>query len=191
MKYHCTERNGFEQDMNNSLLYFDLSNLCEMISDFLIYDIQSKVPRNGNCIYSSSSELEIPSHPTRFHSKRLPEIPLGCYLKRIAKSIPSFNSLILLLMIVYYKRLRELRRDFKFDLLMIHRFVAAIVCVGCKFTSDFFFSNTYYGKICGVTAVEMNVLELEFLLLMDWRILYSIEDVEEAIHSLKSIDCNV
>lgn len=185
MKY--IDRNGFGKETNNSLIYFDLSNLCEMIGDFLIYDIQSKSP-NGN---GSGNEEQVLKNPTRFHSKRLPDIPLGCYLKRIAKSIPSFNSLVLLLMIVYYKRLRELRTDFQFDLLMIHRFVAAIVCVGCKFSSDYFFSNSYYGKICGVTALEMNVLELEFLLLMDWRILYSIEDVDEAIHSLKAIDCNV
>ena len=173
---------GLDSQIKNALVYFDLGELCEMVGDFILCDIQSG---------SIGNEQMIPSLPTRFHSKRLPDIPLGTYLKRITKSIPGFDALVLLLIIVYYKRLKRLKPVFEFDLLMVHRFAAAIICVACKFTSDYFFSNAYYAKICGVSANEMNVLELEFLLLMGWKIVFSKEDIDDAIHSIKAIDFNV
>ena len=175
------KKSSFENEMKKSLLYFDLAELSEMIGDFLMYDIKS----------SNSNSSELPINPTRFHSAHFPSIPLGCYLKRITKAIPGLDSLILLLIVVYYMKLKVENRQFNFDSLMMHRFIAAVICVSSKFTSDFFYSNSYYAKVCGISPVEMNVLEVEFLLLMKWQVGYTAEELQEAIHALKSIDCNV
>ena len=184
MSIYCSSPS--ECQSHKSLILTDLAKLCEMIGDFLIYDIQLCNP------FISQLDIQpIPKKPTRFHSSRLPAIPLGCYLKRIAKTIPGIDSLCLVLIVVYYRKLKRINSLFEFDLLMLHRFVAAIICVASKFNSDYFYSNSYYAKVCGVTGTEMNLLEVEFLLLMEWNVIYTVDDVENAIKDIKSIDCNV
>ncbi|KAG6826100.1 hypothetical protein H0H87_007885 [Tephrocybe sp. NHM501043] len=64
-------------------------------------------------------------------------------------------------------------RSFVVDLFNIHRFVIAGVTVASKFFSNVFYTNSRYAKVGGLPLAELNQLELQFLLLNDFRLIKS------------------
>ncbi|GAA6030710.1 hypothetical protein JCM8097_006283 [Rhodosporidiobolus ruineniae] len=59
---------------------------------------------------------------------------------------------------------------FAIDSFNIHRLVIAGVTVASKFFSDVFYTNSRYAKVGGLPLAELNQLELQFLLLNDFRL---------------------
>eukprot|EP01063_Lacrimia_lanifica_P040849 TRINITY_DN9402_c0_g1_i1.p1 TRINITY_DN9402_c0_g1~~TRINITY_DN9402_c0_g1_i1.p1 ORF type:complete len:255 (+),score=49.09 TRINITY_DN9402_c0_g1_i1:130-894(+) len=55
----------------------------------------------------------------------------------------------------------------------VHRLLAASVVVGIKHLDDKTYTNTYYARVCGVTLGELNALERELLLVLDFDVLVS------------------
>lgn len=70
------------------------------------------------------------------------------------------------------------RHIFVMDSYNIHRLIIAGVTVGTKFLSDFFYSNSRYARVGGISLKEMNHLELQFLILCDFELLISVEEME-------------
>ena len=58
--------------------------------------------------------------------------------------------------------------------LTCHRFVIASVAVASKCLCDAFCSNSVYAKVGGIPVAELNVLEREFLRMIDWKLTVSI-----------------
>ncbi|PYI10615.1 cyclin-domain-containing protein [Aspergillus sclerotiicarbonarius CBS 121057] len=67
---------------------------------------------------------------------------------------------------------------FVVDSFNIHRLVIAGVTCASKFFSDVFYTNSRYAKVGGLPLVELNHLELQFLLLNDFRLSISVEELE-------------
>ncbi|KAJ5342407.1 hypothetical protein N7541_011531 [Penicillium brevicompactum] len=67
---------------------------------------------------------------------------------------------------------------FVVDSFNIHRLVIAGVTCASKFFSDVFYTNSRYAKVGGLPLVELNHLELQFLLLNDFRLAISVEELE-------------
>ena len=67
---------------------------------------------------------------------------------------------------------------FVMDSYNIHRLIIAGITVSTKFFSDFFYSNSRYGRVGGISLKEMNHLELQFLVLCDFELLISVEEME-------------
>ncbi|RAK71738.1 putative cyclin-dependent protein kinase complex component [Aspergillus fijiensis CBS 313.89] len=64
------------------------------------------------------------------------------------------------------------------DSFNIHRLVIAGVTCASKFFSDVFYTNSRYAKVGGLPLVELNHLELQFLLLNDFRLSIPVEELE-------------
>ncbi|EFR02336.1 PHO85 cyclin-7 [Nannizzia gypsea CBS 118893] len=60
----------------------------------------------------------------------------------------------------------------------IHRLVIAGVTCASKFFSDVFYTNSRYAKVGGLPLIELNHLELQFLLLNDFRLAVPVEELE-------------
>lgn len=58
--------------------------------------------------------------------------------------------------------------------LTCHRFVIAAIAVSSKCLCDAFCSNSVYAKVGGIPVAELNVLEREFLRMIDWKLTVSI-----------------
>ncbi|KAI9924062.1 hypothetical protein ASPWEDRAFT_170402 [Aspergillus wentii DTO 134E9] len=71
-----------------------------------------------------------------------------------------------------------LSRFFVVDSFNIHRLVIAGVTCASKFFSDVFYTNSRYAKVGGLPLVELNHLELQFLLLNDFRLSITVEELE-------------
>lgn len=72
----------------------------------------------------------------------------------------------------------NLSHFFVVDSYNIHRLVIAGVTCASKFFSDVFYTNSRYAKVGGLPLVELNHLELQFLLLNDFRLSVPVEELE-------------
>ncbi|KAL9099566.1 MAG: hypothetical protein Q9163_004959 [Psora crenata] len=72
----------------------------------------------------------------------------------------------------------DLSHYFVVDSFNIHRLVMAGVTCASKFFSDVFYTNSRYAKVGGLPLVELNHLELQFLLLNDFRLAIPIEELD-------------
>ncbi|KAL2823755.1 cyclin-domain-containing protein [Aspergillus cavernicola] len=72
----------------------------------------------------------------------------------------------------------HLSQFFVVDSFNIHRLVIAGVTCASKFFSDVFYTNSRYAKVGGLPLVELNHLELQFLLLNDFRLSIPVEELE-------------
>jgi len=72
----------------------------------------------------------------------------------------------------------DLNHFFVVDGFNIHRLVIAGVTCASKFFSDVFYTNSRYAKVGGLPLPELNHLELQFLLLNDFRLSVPVEELE-------------
>lgn len=113
-------------------------------------------------------------HRSRYHSSRVPAIPVTDYLKRIAKySRCSPESL--LIAIIYLDRYVAVTR-IPITFFNVHRLIIVSVLVAAKIRDDIYYSNAYYGSIGGVHLEELNELELDFVKTLNWTTFVSPEE---------------
>ncbi|KAG1739896.1 cyclin-domain-containing protein [Suillus paluster] len=137
---------------------------------------------------ASRSSLSNPASALTFHARNIPTIALESYLLRILKYCPTTNEVFLALL-VYFDRMSRLAseatgRTFVIDSYNVHRLVIAGVTVASKFFSDVFYTNSRYAKVGGLPLAELNQLELQFLLLNDFRLVISPEEMQRYAEQL-------
>ncbi|KHO00599.1 Cyclin PHO80-like protein [Metarhizium album ARSEF 1941] len=64
------------------------------------------------------------------------------------------------------------------DSFNIHRLIISGVTCASKFFSDVFYTNSRYAKVGGLPLAELNHLEIQFLVLNDFRLAVPVEDLE-------------
>ncbi|KAF8654703.1 hypothetical protein AX16_003454 [Volvariella volvacea WC 439] len=131
---------------------------------------------------ASRAAVSTPSSTLTFHARHVPTITLEAYFLRILKYCPTTNEVFLSLL-VYFERMSKLSteatgRTFVIDSYNIHRLVIAGVTVASKFFSDVFYTNSRYAKVGGLPLAELNQLELQFLLLNDFRLVISSSEMQ-------------
>lgn len=115
------------------------------------------------CITGSLSWL------TAIAFRTAPAISVSDYLHRLAKHA-TLTPPLLLSMVYYIDRLCALYTDFTINTLTVHRFLITAATVAAKGLSDSFWNNSTYARVGGVRVAELNMLELEFLYRVDWKI---------------------
>ncbi|WVQ79080.1 hypothetical protein IAT38_001174 [Cryptococcus sp. DSM 104549] len=142
---------------------------------------------------ASKASLSHPSALLVFHARHVPSISVEAYLLRILKYCPTTNEVFLGLL-VYFDRMTKLGtpagiggeaakvgkkgKGFAIDSFNVHRLVIAGVTVASKFFSDVFYTNSRYAKVGGLPPSELNSLELQFLLLNDFRLRISVDEMQ-------------
>jgi hypothetical protein len=112
---------------------------------------------------------------TRFHCRTAPGISVVNYLTRVQEYFFCSDACFVAAL-VYIDRIVKRQPDFAITPLSIHRLLAVSIVVSVKFMEDTFYSNAYYGKVCGLTVKELNALEALFLRLLDFKLCISPED---------------
>lgn len=124
-----------------------------------------------------------------FHGTNVPGISLHAYLSRVLKYCPVTNEVFLSLLVYFdriAKKANNLKKDnekdgeqlFVMDSYNIHRLIISGITVSSKFFSDIFYKNLRYAKVGGLPLEELNYLELQFLLLLDFKLMISVEDLQ-------------
>lgn len=73
-------------------------------------------------------------------------------------------------MVYYVDRLCALYPALIISSLTVHRFLIASAAVASKGLSDSFWTNATYARVGGISLRELALLELEFLVRVQWRI---------------------
>ncbi|KAF8591552.1 cyclin-domain-containing protein [Ramaria rubella] len=138
---------------------------------------------------ASRQAFSTPTSCLTFHARNIPTITLEAYLLRILKYCPTTNEVFLSLL-VYFDRMSKLAFDatgkgFAIDSFNVHRLVIAGVTVASKFFSDVFYTNSRYAKVGGLPQSELNQLELQFLLLNDFRLSIATEEMQRYAEQLQ------
>lgn len=134
------------------------------------------------------SSNKFASNVLAFHSRNIPTIGLEAYINRIQRYCPTTIDVFLSLL-VYFDRIAQRvnqqphvdpltpsKQLFVVDSYSIHRLLIAGVTVSAKFSSDVFYQNSRYAKVGGLPVEELNYLELQFLLLLDFQLLIDLDE---------------
>ena len=97
-----------------------------------------------------------------YTSRKLPEISVNDYMVRIAKYMKIEDS-TLILALIYIDRISRKRKIFVNEYNVYRLFFMSVV-VATKYNEDKHYSNTYYAKIGGVELEQLNQMECEFVM---------------------------
>ncbi|KAF9947379.1 hypothetical protein BGZ72_010596 [Mortierella alpina] len=73
---------------------------------------------------------------------------------------------------------------FRVNSFNIHRLLITCLMVAAKFTSDHFYSNVRYAKVGGLSLLELNQLELEFLFTTRFELNVKVEELQRVGNAL-------
>lgn len=97
-----------------------------------------------------------------FNSRILPRISLSDYLARIFKYTKIEDS-TLTLSLIYIDRLFR-RKKIVLTEYNVHRILMSSLLISIKFNEDKYYSNTFYAKIGGMEVKQLNAIEIEFII---------------------------
>jgi len=158
-----------------------------MVQQYQRYDYESipaktTIKMMASLIYKITKANDCLTRPqpvTRFHARSIPtNITIQQYLSRILKYAPCSN-VVFISILVYLDRLANSPKPFVVNSYNIHRFLIVAIMVSTKFFSDVFYTNIHYAKVGGVTNLELNQLELEFLFMLNFDLIIQQEEFEK------------
>ncbi|XP_042414337.1 cyclin-P3-1-like [Zingiber officinale] len=112
--------------------------------------------------------LEITETASVFTGMRAPTLNIRRYMERIFKYARCSPSCFLL-GYIYIERFLQ-QPNIYLTSLNVHRLIVTSVIVAAKFIDDAFCSNAYYARVGGISTLEMNTLELNFLASLDFKL---------------------
>jgi len=143
----------------------------------------------GRCVAVADREQEGCSIPISiFHGQEAPDISVRDYMLRI-KSFSGCSQSCFVLAIMYLDHLARTDSDFELCSLNMHRLVLVATMVASKFVDDECSSNHIWAKIGGVQANELNMMEVEFLFLVNFKLLYQGTDFKGCLKTLDKRCC--
>ncbi|KAG6500850.1 cyclin-P3-1-like isoform X1 [Zingiber officinale] len=151
-------------------LSLGLSTSCKKVPRFprilsLISSIlETTVAKTENKLDS----FEIKETASVFSGTRAPTLSIQRYIERIFKYANCSPSCFLL-GYIYIERFLE-QPNICLTSLNVHRLIITSVVVAAKFMDDAFCNNAYYARVGGISTLEMNILELNFLVSLDFRV---------------------
>eukprot|EP00004_Rigifila_ramosa_P017119 TRINITY_DN4132_c0_g1_i3.p1 TRINITY_DN4132_c0_g1~~TRINITY_DN4132_c0_g1_i3.p1 ORF type:complete len:253 (-),score=48.59 TRINITY_DN4132_c0_g1_i3:34-792(-) len=120
-------------------------------------------------IYTHSQVSETDPTMTHFHATRPPSISVRDYVARVLQYSPCSKECFILA-VCLVDRVMQLNPKFRLCQLNVHRVILLGVLTATKFYDDFYYNNTFYAKVGGVTTAELNALEIDFLFLLNFNL---------------------
>lgn len=138
--------------------------------------LERMVAKNDQYVASMSQGF-CPQRLTVFHGLRAPSISVEKYVERIFKYANCSPS-CLVVAYAYLDRFTHHQPGLPITSLNVHRLLITSVMVAAKFLDDEYYNNAYYAKVGGVSTLEMNRLELEFLFRLGFRLQVTVQVFE-------------
>lgn len=127
-----------------------------------------------------------PGKSSCFQSVRLPKVSLSSYASRIQKYFRCTEECFVLCL-VYIDRIVKLNPDIQISELTCHRLLLTSATVAAKFHDDEYASNEYFARVGGIDNKELNILEADFLKLLQWKLCVSATEYEWYLEALCGI----
>ncbi|WOK93581.1 hypothetical protein Cni_G02281 [Canna indica] len=151
-------------------LSLGLSTSCKRNSEFprilslLTSILEATIQKNEKELDS----LEIKEITTIFSGLRAPTLSIKRYIERIFKYTKCSPSCFLI-GYIYIERFLQ-QPNIHLTSFNVHRLIITSVAVAAKFIDDAFCTNAYYARVGGISTLEMNRLEINFLFSLDFRL---------------------
>ena len=111
-----------------------------------------------------------------FYSKHMPNISIYDYLARIEKYTKLENS-SLILTLIYIDRIYN-KRDLDLNKFNAHKLLFTAILIAMKYNEDKIYDMECYAKIGGISNKELNNLEYNFLILIDYDLFVEKEEYQ-------------
>eukprot|EP01136_Pigoraptor_vietnamica_P013193 Opistho-1_new@53948 len=118
----------------------------------------------------------LPVRLNHFHARSPPPISIRSYLQRFAKYAP-FGNECFIIVLIYLDRIVQ-RCGVVVTSLNVHRLLVTGLMLASKYSQDKYYTNKHYAKVGGLPVQELNMLEIEFLLMIDFELHANIEWLE-------------
>jgi len=103
-----------------------------------------------------------------FFSPRAPSISLKNYLNLCLQHFHCSTECYVLALI-YINRITKTEPGIAVCSLNVHRLLFLSLLLATKFQDDRCYSNKYYARLGGLPVEEVNMLEVKFLKMLDWK----------------------
>ncbi|CAL1406894.1 unnamed protein product [Linum trigynum] len=131
----------------------------------LAHVLEKLVARNDRLLAGADGGKSL----NAFHGVRAPNISILKYLERLFKYTDCSPSCFVV-GYVYIDRLIHKYPDSLLVSLNVHRLLVTSILVASKMLDDVHQSNAFYAKVGGVSNAELNKLEMELLILLDYGV---------------------
>jgi hypothetical protein len=161
-------KNNIDKDTKN----IKASNhVIDIVADILEEIVKDNEKNNENeSNISDSNESAIISV---FTSNKTPQISIKKYLTRIMKySKPETSTVIICL--IYIDKICE-NSTLQLSIYNIHRIILSCMILALKYNEDDYYSNKYYAKVGGISLKELNELEYNIMVLLQFN--FFIDDI--------------
>ncbi|CAN6238827.1 unnamed protein product [Urochloa humidicola] len=120
--------------------------------------------RNDAAAAELSAAVAPAASASAFRATTKPGISVRAYMARIAR-FAGCSPACYVVAYVYLDRLlrRGRRLALAVDSYSVHRLLITAVLAAVKFMDDICYNNAYFAKVGGISLVEMNYLEVDFL----------------------------
>lgn len=115
---------------------------------------------------------------TRFHTLSPPKIPIRRYLEYL-QARSGYSKACLVATVILLDKLLLSHSNVQITPNTVHKMFLCSLMAATKFNTDTYYSNTAWAAIGGVRTEEMNVLELEFLFMLQFSLLITREEFEK------------
>ncbi|XP_074592190.1 cyclin-P3-1-like [Curcuma longa] len=151
-------------------LSLGLSTSCKKVPRFprILPLISSILETTVEKAENKLDSFEIKESASVFSGMRAPTLSIQRYIERIFKYANCSPSCFLL-GYIYIERFLQ-QPNICLTSLNVHRLIITSVVIAAKFMDDAFCSNAYYARVGGISTLEMNRLELNFLVSLDFRL---------------------
>lgn len=105
---------------------------------------------------------------TAFYSDIIPTISLNDYLNRIIK-YTEIEKKTLIIALIYIDKY-SLSRNETISIHIIHKLLFAAILLAIKYNEDNIYNNQYYSEVAGITLNELNQIEYELFVKLDFSL---------------------
>ena len=166
-------------DSNNEKEGLNIIRTIEIIADLLVNICEeNKTKKSKNSFLLKT-----------FTNKNIPSISIKDYLLRLQKH-SKVNESTIILILIYIDRVCNMNH-FIITYYNIHKLILAAFILAIKYNEDYYYSMIYYSKVGGISLTELKNLELEFLILIRYKLYIQTKLFDKYysdLMSLKNVD---
>ena len=133
-------------------------------------------------LQESATQNELLARPTvtlsRFHTLVPPQIPILKYLQFLHEKAGVPRSCFIVALI-YIDRLLVSQTNITITPNTIHKLFLTSILTASKFNTDIYYSNAAWAGFGGIRTEELNVLEREFLFLLQFSLVVTKQEYEK------------
>ncbi len=136
-----------------------------------ISDLLDNICNENSSIKINNKNLEINKKIRYFMLKNIPSISIKDFLLRLTKYGKICES-TLIMMLIYVDRICH-RYNFKITYHNIYKLMLIAMVIAIKYNEDEIYTSDFYAKLGGISKIELNNLEYEFVCMINFKLFIS------------------